>query len=51
MKTQDARAVLTGLAAVTHHVATVGWHGAPAAASLAARRLHCAALCNFAVGC
>ena len=46
MKTRAARAVLTGLAAVTH----TGWHGAPAAAALAARQLHCAALCNFAVG-
>ena len=50
MKTRAARAVLTGLAAVTHHVAAVGWHGALAAAALAARQLHCAALCNFAVG-
>ena len=30
--------------AVTHHVAAVGWHGAPAAAALAARQLQCAAL-------
>ena len=28
----------------------VGWHGAPAAAALAARQLQCAALCDFAVG-
>jgi hypothetical protein len=45
MKTRAARAVLSGLAAVTQHVAAVGWHGAPAAAALAARQLHCAALC------
>ena len=50
MKTRAARAVMTGLAAVTHHVAAVGWHGAPAAAALAARQLQCAALCDFAVG-
>ena len=49
MKTRAARAVMTGLAAVTHHAA-VGWHGAPAAAALAARQLQCAALCDFAVG-
>ena len=42
--------MLSGLAAVTQHVAAVGWHGAPAAAALAARQLQCAALCNFAVG-
>ena len=41
--------MLSGLAAVTHHVAAVGWHGAPAAAALAARQLQCAALCDFAV--
>ena len=49
MKTWAVRAVLSGLAAVTHHVAAVGWHGAPAAAALAARQLQCAALCDFAV--
>ena len=27
----------------------LGWHGAPAAAALAARQLQCAALCDFAV--
>ena len=42
--------MLSGLAAVTHRVAAVGWHGAPAAAALAARQLQCAALCDFAVG-
>ena len=50
MKTRAARAVLTGLAAVTHHVAAVGWQGASAAAALAARQLQCAALCDFDVG-
>jgi hypothetical protein len=50
MKTRAARAVLTGLAAVTHHVAAVGWQGESAAAALAARQLQCAALCDFAVG-
>ena len=49
MKTRAARGVLSGLAAA-HHVAAVGWHGAPAAAALAARQLQCAALCDFAVG-
>jgi hypothetical protein len=43
MKTRAARGVLSGLAAA-HHVAAVGWHGALAAAALAARQLHCAAL-------
>ena len=50
MKTRAARAVLSGLWQLTHHVAAVGWHGAPAAAALAARQLQCAALRDFAVG-
>ena len=49
MKTRAARGVLSGLAAA-HHVAAVGWHGALAAAALAARQLQCAELCDFAVG-